>query len=68
MKHKATIICLTIFLTLTFIGQAFAQELVVYSARKEHLIRPLFEMYTKDSGIKIKYITGKAPALLQRIK
>jgi iron(III) transport system substrate-binding protein len=41
---------------------------VVYSARKEHLIRPLFENYTRATGIKIIYITGKAPVLLQRLK
>jgi iron(III) transport system substrate-binding protein len=67
---------LKIFFTLTisfilfaaFTGIAFCEELVVYSARKEHLIRPLFETYTKATGVKIKYITDKAPVLLQRIK
>lgn len=47
---------------------AFGTEVVVYSARKEHLIRPLFENYTRETGVKIKYITGKAPVLLQRLK
>jgi iron(III) transport system substrate-binding protein len=47
---------------------AFCKELVVYSARKEHLIRPLFEAYTKETGIKINYITDKAAVLMQRIK
>lgn len=68
MKHIVSIIGLTIFLTLTFTAQAFSKELIVYSARKEHLIQPLFEAYTNETGTKIKYITGKAPALLQRIK
>ncbi len=49
-------------------GTAFSQELVVYSARKEHLIKPVFDRYTEQTGIKIKYITDKAPVLLQRIK
>jgi iron(III) transport system substrate-binding protein len=47
---------------------AFCEEVVVYSARKEHLIRPLFSEYTEETGVKIKYITGKAPVLMQRIK
>ncbi len=43
-------------------------EIVVYSARKEHLIKPLFDLYTQKTGIKVKYITGKAGALLERLK
>lgn len=53
------------FISLT--GFAFCEELVVYSARKEHLIRPLFEAYTRQTGEKIKYITDKAAVLMQRI-
>ncbi len=44
------------------------QEIVVYSARKEHLIKPLFDLYTQKTGVKIKYTTGKAGALLERLK
>lgn len=48
---------------------AFAkEEIVVYSARKEHLIKPLFDLYTQKTGVKIKYVTGKAGALLERLK
>jgi iron(III) transport system substrate-binding protein len=54
------------FISTTTIG--FCEEVVVYSARKEHLIRPLFNEYTEETGVKIKYITGKAPVLMQRIK
>jgi iron(III) transport system substrate-binding protein len=43
-------------------------EVVVYSARKEHLIKPLFEAFEKETGIKVKYITDKAGPLLQRLK
>ena len=44
------------------------EEIVVYSARKEHLIKPLFELYTKKTGVSVKYITGKAGVLLERLK
>lgn len=45
-----------------------AEEVVVYSARKEHLIKPLFDAYTKKTGVKIKYITDKEAPLLVRLK
>ena len=43
-------------------------EIVVYSARKEHLIKPLFDAYTDKTGIKIRYVTDKAGPLLARLK
>lgn len=45
-----------------------ADEVVVYSARKEHLVKPLFDLYTKETGVKIKYITDKAGPLLHRLQ
>lgn len=56
------------FLLASHTGIAFSQEIVVYSARKAHLIKQVFELYKKETGVKIKYITDKAPVLLQRIK
>ncbi|GJL79464.1 MAG: putative binding protein component of ABC iron transporter [Nitrospinaceae bacterium] len=50
------------------VASSYADELVVYSARKEYLIKPLFDAYTAKTGIPIKYITGKAGALLERLK
>lgn len=47
---------------------AKADELVVYTARKEYLVKPLFDAYTEKTGIAIKYATDKAGALLQRLK
>lgn len=43
-------------------------EIVVYSARHEPLIKPLFDTYTKKTGVKVKFITGEAGALMQRLK
>ncbi len=67
MKKLILIMVLTT-LVLTLTGSALGEQVVVYSARKEHLIRPLFDAYTRVSGVKIKYLTGKAPILLQRLK
>ena len=47
---------------------ALADELVVYSARNEHLIKPLFDEYAKETGTKIAYVTDKEGPLLQRLK
>jgi len=43
-------------------------SVTVYSSRKEHLIKPLFEAFTKDTGIKVDYLTGKGGALIERLK
>ncbi len=66
MKQSVFIVLISIFI---FTGYAAAseKELVVYTARKEHLIKDLFEKYEKEHGVKIIYITGKAAVLLQRI-
>lgn len=65
---QTLIFSISLFLLVSPTGTAFSQEIIVYSARKEHLIKPVFELYTKDTGVRIKYITDKAPVLLQRIK
>lgn len=50
-------------------GTAIAdEELVVYSARKEHLIKPLFDSFEKETGIHVTYQTGKPGPLIERIK
>ena len=55
-------------LMLTISPAPAADELVVYSARKEHLIKPLFDAYTQKTGVEITYITDKAGPLLARLK
>lgn len=45
-----------------------ADEVVVYSARNEQLIKPLFDAYTKETGVQVKFITDKEGPLLQRLK
>lgn len=43
-------------------------DVVVYSARNEQLIKPLFDAYTKETGVPVKFITDKEGPLLQRLK
>ncbi|CAN5838981.1 extracellular solute-binding protein [soil metagenome] len=47
---------------------AFAEDVVVYSARNEQLIKPLFDAYTKQTGVQIKFVTDKEGPLLERLK
>lgn len=49
-------------------ASAKGHEVVVYSARNEQLIKPVFDAYQQKTGIKVKYITGEAGALMQRLK
>jgi len=53
---------------LAWLPLAGAESLVVYSARKEHLIKPALERYTQETGVKVKLFTDKAASLLVRLK
>ncbi len=63
-----TAVVLAVLLIVAAAAQSFAKEVVVYSARKDHLIKPLFDAYKKETGVDVKYITGKATPLMQRLK
>lgn len=54
--------------TALFFQVAHAEEVVVYSARNEQLIKPMFDAYTKETGVSIKFITDKEGPLLARLK
>ncbi|MDH3930857.1 MAG: extracellular solute-binding protein [Chromatiales bacterium] len=43
-------------------------ELVVYSARNEPLIKPMFDRFTEETGIKVVFVTDKAEVLMQRLQ
>ena len=45
-----------------------ADEVVVYSSRIDELIKPVFDAYTAQTGVKVKFITDKEAPLMQRIK
>jgi len=59
-----------LILALTFLsGSTLASEEVnLYSARKEALIKPLLDTFTKQTGIKVNLVTGKAKTLLKRLQ
>ncbi len=43
-------------------------EINIYSARQENLIKPLLDRFSEQTGIRINLVTGKADALLERLK
>lgn len=59
---------LAAFALATAAGLAHANEVVVYSARNEQLIKPLFDAYTRKTGVAVKFVTDNEAALLARLK
>ena len=55
-------------LSLLVVKPLHAEEVVVYSARIEQLIKPMFDAFTKETGIKVKYVTDNEGALLARLE
>ena len=41
--------------------------LTIYSARKAHLIEPILEAYTRETGVQFELLTGKPGPLLERL-
>ena len=41
---------------------------MVYSARNEQLIKPLFDAYKKETGVDVKFVTGQEGPLMARLK
>jgi len=60
-----TVFC---FFSLLATHSLHAEEVVVYSARIEQLIKPMFDAFTKETGIKVKYTTDNEGALLARLQ
>jgi iron(III) transport system substrate-binding protein len=44
-----------------------ADELAVYSARNEQLIKPVFDRYTAETGVGIRFVTDDAGPLIERL-
>lgn len=53
-----------------FLGTApaISAEVNVYSARKEALIKPMFDRFTAETGIEVNFITDSADELLARLE
>jgi len=60
---------LIILLSLLWLDAALASpdEVNLYSARKENLIKPLLDRFSAETGIQVNLVTGKDDALLKRL-
>jgi iron(III) transport system substrate-binding protein len=67
MKARNTLLAAFTLSTLATAVQA-ADEVVVYSARIDELIKPVFDAYTEKTGVKVKFITDKEAPLIARLK
>ena len=65
MRIRSSILALCAFLAVPGVRAA---EVVVYSARNEQLIKPVFERFTRDTGVKVKFLTDKEAPLIARLK
>lgn len=49
-------------------GPMFTKEVNVYSSRKEELLKDLFDQFTKETGIRVNFVTDKAGKLIARLE
>ena len=45
-----------------------AGPVIVYSSRQEHLIKPLFDRFTEQTGIEVQFQTGEEGPLIARLQ
>lgn len=62
MLKNLTLLCLCVAFS-----SAFADEVNIYSARQENLIKPILDIYSERTGTKINLVTGGADELIQRL-
>lgn len=66
-SYRSLLLTAALALSLPVPGLA-ADEIVVYSSRTEELIKPLFDQYTAETGVTIRYVTDSGGPLLARLK
>ena len=49
-------------------GQTSAPDVVVYTSRQEHLVKPLFDAWERETGQRVAYLTGKAGPLIAKLR
>ncbi|MBK1733732.1 Fe(3+) ABC transporter substrate-binding protein [Halorhodospira abdelmalekii] len=67
----ALVCCAAVATAGSLLGCAEVQredEITVYSARQEHLIKPIFERFSEETGISVRYVTDQAGPLMERLR
>jgi len=68
MRVTPAIILTALVTLVTGAAAIAAEEVHVYSARKEYLIKPLLDRFSRQNGVEVKLVTAKAGPLLTRLK
>lgn len=58
---------LTTIVAALSVSLAQADEVNIYSAREENLIKPILDIYSKETGVTVNLVTGGADELIQRL-
>jgi len=66
-KNRAVFLSSLLLISSFTAAQAADEEVNLYSARKEQLIKPLLDKFTEQTNIQVNLVTGKADALLKRL-
>jgi len=64
LRINIAVLGLLLLLPATVLGQ----EVNIYSARQEVLIKPLLDQFTTETGIKVNLVAANADALVQRLQ
>lgn len=64
MLKKALVVSIACVATMP----AFANELVVYSSRANHLLEPIVAKYQQETGVSVKLVNDKAGPLMEKLK
>lgn len=65
LRSLALFVSLGIFSSMPVLA---VEEVNLYSARKENLIRPLLDQFTQSTGITVNMVTGNASTLIKRLE
>lgn len=57
-----------LILTILLAPAVQAEQVNIYSARNEALIKPLLDRFSEQTGIRVNLVTGEADALLKRLQ
>ncbi|AFJ02479.1 Ferric iron ABC transporter, iron-binding protein [Methylophaga frappieri] len=69
MRPTRLLACLGLSLSLAFpVAASAAEEVNLYSARIESLIKPILDRFTEQTGINVNLVTGNADQLISRLK
>jgi iron(III) transport system substrate-binding protein len=49
-------------------GEGLRQEVNIYSARQENLIKPLLDIFSEQTGIRVNLVTGGADEMITRLQ